>query len=166
MQIEITEKEKTALSLLLGLRQKFARAKGETYSATELHKLFSELIMNINKNELKYLDTLVIAHTPAKQQDEVWGEVDQAIERSTIKRYDWNSVFGRSLTQEILFLKKSGMTVDETCEALSKDPRTLTFLDLNKTEKRKILKNLKISTHARFGENNTAKKVEEAEEDD
>ena len=166
MQIEIGEKEKTALSILLGLRQKFALAKkkGETYSAFELHKLFSDMISRINKNELRYLDTLIIAHTPAKHQDEVWGEVDQAIEKSTIRRYNWNDAFGRSLTQEILFMKKGGMSVDEVYAMLSKDPRTLTFLNQNKSEKRKILANLKISVHARFGENNTAKKVEEAEE--
>ena len=51
MQIEIGEKERTALSLLLGLRQKFAREKrGDvTYLPKELHTLFSELINKINK---------------------------------------------------------------------------------------------------------------------
>ena len=64
MQIEISEKEKTALSILLGLRQKFALAKRkkETYSALELHTLFSEVISKINKDELRYLDTITVAH--------------------------------------------------------------------------------------------------------
>lgn len=166
MQIEISEKEKTALSILLGLRQKFALAKrnNETYSALELHKLFSETISRINKSELRYLDTIMIAHNSQRGYGKVWNEIDDQIEKSTIKRYNWNDAFGRSLTQEILFMKKGGMNVEDVYAMLSKDPRTLTFLDQNKTEKRKILANLKISVHARFRENNTAKKVEEDEE--
>lgn len=161
MQIEITEKEKTALSLLLGLRQKFAKEKREnvSYSPIELHKLFSELINKINKNELKYLDTITVAHPPTRQSGEVWGEIDDAIERSKIKRYDWNKVFERSLTQEILNLKKIGLSVDDAFKKLAQDLRVKYFIEENKREKRKILENLKISVHARYGENNTAIKV-------
>lgn len=168
MQIEISEKEKTALSILLGLRQKFAKEKksDQTYSAFELHKLFTELIGKINRDELRYLDTITVAHTPEKPRDEVWGEIDDAIERSKIKRYDWNKVFGKSLTQEILYIKKSGLNVDEAFKELSQDKRVLDFIDDHKREKTKILENLKISVHARFGENNTAKKVMEDQEDD
>lgn len=167
MQVEITEKEKTALSVLLGLRQKFAKDKktGESYSAHELHKLFSELISKISKEELKFVETLIVAKAPEKQKDEVWGVVDEAIERSKIKRYDWNKVFGKSLTQEILILKKSGLDVEQTFEELKQDKRVLNFLDENKREKTKILENLKISTHARFGENNTANKIMSEDEE-
>lgn len=167
MQIEITEKEKTALSILLGLRQKFARAKkdGHTYSASELHAMFSELIGKINKNELRYLDTLVVAHTPTKPKDEVWGEIDDAIERSKIKRYDWKGVFDKSLTQAILVLKKNGLNVDEAYKDLCKHPKVEKFLeDHGEAEQKKILENLKISVHARYGENNTAQKVMEDED--
>ncbi len=162
MQIEIGEKEKTALSLLLGLRQKFAREKrGDvTYSPKELHTLFSELIKKINNNELRYVDTLNLSHNSEKPKDKIWDEVDKQIEKSTIKRYDWNKVFGRSLTQEILNLKKSGLTVDDAYEELIQDVRVGEFIDVNpKGEKNKILENLKISVHARYGENNTANKV-------
>lgn len=162
MQIEISEKEKTALSILLGLRQKFALAKKDqtTYSALELHGLFSEVIRKINKNELRYLDTITVAHNTPKKQDKVWGEIDDAIERSTIKRYNWNKVFGHSLTKEILKLKKSGLSVDDAYNELIQDLRVGDFIDDNpKGEKKKILENLKISVHARYGENNTAIKV-------
>lgn len=166
MQIEVTEKEKTALSLLLGLRQKFARESKEkaTYSAQELHKLFSEIISKINKEELKFIDTLIVAQAPEKQKDEIWGVVDEAIERSKIKRYDWNKVFGKSLTQEILILKKNGFNVDETFKSLCKDEKVQRFIEENQREKLKILENLKISTHARFGENNTAIKIMDGDE--
>ena len=163
IQIEIGEKEKTALSILLGLRQKFSREKknNESYSAAELHKLFSELILQINTGELQFLKTLSISHTPEKPRDEIWGEIDDAIERSKIMRFDWDKVFGRSLTQEILLLKKDGLDVVKTFEKLSKDERVLKFIEEHKQAKRKILKNLKISVHARFGENNTAQKIME-----
>lgn len=166
MQIEISEKEKTALSILLGLRQKFAKDKKEyqSYSALELHKLISELISKINKSELRFLDTLSVIHTETKPRNEIWGEIDEAIERSKIKRYDWKDIFGRSLTQEILFLKKEGLDVKKTFHVLSKDPRVLKFIENKNREKTKIIENLRISVHARFGENNTAKKVMEKEE--
>jgi hypothetical protein len=161
MNIEITEKEKTALSILLGLRQKFSREKKDhkSYSASELHKLFSELISQINKGELRFLDTLQVIHTPARPRDEVWGEIDDAIERSKIRRFDWDKVFGKSLTQEILLLKKQGLNVSDTFATLSTDPRVFEFIEENKRSKIKILENLKISIHARFGENNTAQKI-------
>jgi len=163
MQIEIGEKEKTALSLLLGLRQKFAREKrGDlNYSAKELHKLFSELIDKINKDELRYLDTITVPHTSEKPKDKIWDHIDEQIERSTIKRYDWNKVFGHSLTEEILKLKKSGLDIDDAFTELLNNDRIIRFLDENETEAVNIVKNLKISVHARFGENNTAKKVME-----
>ena len=161
MQIEIGEKEKTALSLLLGLRQKFAREKrGDvSYSSKELHTLFSELIRKINKGELRYLDTITFAHIPEKPKDKVWDEIDKQIEKSTIKRYNWNKVFNRSLTQEILNLKKQGLNVDEAYNELMQDERVQDFIDGHKGEDKKILENLKISVHARYGENNTAIKV-------
>jgi len=163
MNIEITEKEKTALSILLGLRQKFSREKDQTYSARELHKLFSEVIGKINRNELRYLDTITIEHHHEKKQDPIWDTVDEAIERSKIKRYDWKSAFGKSLTQEILSLKKHGLDVEDAFKTLCKNERVVKFLkDYGKAEQKKILENLKISVHARYGENNTAQKVMEA----
>lgn len=56
-------------------------------------------------------------------------------------------------------IKKQGHNVEETYNVLCKDKRVQDFIDENKREKRKILENLKISTHARFGENNTANKL-------
>lgn len=162
MMIEISEKEKTALSILLGLRQKFAlgRKNNESYSARELHTMFSEVIKKINRNELRYLDTLqIVHHIPEKNPDPIWDEIDKHIERSTIERYNWKGVFGNSLTQEILKLKKGGLKVDDAFEKLSQDVRVRDFIEEKKGKKRKILENLKISVHARYGENNTANKV-------
>lgn len=165
MMIEITEKEKTALSILLGLRQKFAREKKDhqSYSASELHSLFSELIGKINRKELDLMNTIHQINTETRPRDEIWGEIDDAIERSKIKRYDWDAVFGKSLTQEILLLKKKGSSVKEAFEFLKTDLRVLAFIEEDKRQKKKILNNLKISVHARYGENETAKKVMEGD---
>jgi hypothetical protein len=97
--------------------------------------------------------------TSTKKEDENWSVINKKIDESSIKRYDWNSVFGRSLTQEILTLKNVGHDAEETIKILSEDLRTREFLKLHKQDKNKVLENLKISVHARFGENNTAKKI-------
>ena len=167
MQIDITEKEKTALSLLLGLRRKFAQEMkhGETYSAKELHRLFSELIQKINRSEMRFLDTLIEVHAPPEHKDKVWGVIDEAVERSKIKRYDWNKVFGNSLTKEILLLKKEGKDVEETYKILRESEEVQKFIK-KKGQKFKILDNLKISVHARYGENNTADRIREGGKND
>lgn len=161
MQIEITDKEKTALSILVGLRQKFAMEKRTEvfYTPKELHKLFSELVGKISRQELRYFDTIQPIYKSAVKKDSIWGVIDEAIERSKIKRYDWKDILGKSLTKEILILKKQGHDVEETFNLLKSDERVMKFIQENKREKRKILENLKISVHARFGENNTATKV-------
>jgi hypothetical protein len=74
MQIEITEKEKTALSILLGLRQKFSREKNQSYSSKELQILFSELLNKINKEEM-----IRVNPTP---KEEIIKDIDNAVEKS------------------------------------------------------------------------------------
>lgn len=163
MKFELTGKEKTALSLLLGLRQKFARELKSpiTYTSKEMHQIFSETIRKINKGELRYCDGMIEQINPdnTKQSSPIWDVVDKQIERSTIKRYNWKKVLGKSLTQEILLLKKAGCDVEDTFITLRNDQRVLNFIKENKNEAKNIIANLKISVHARFGENNTAMKV-------
>jgi len=142
--------EKTAISVMYGLRQKFARQRGKqiSYSAEELHTLFSE-----SMNKITSGDDLVL------EDDGVWDEIDEQINKSTIKRYPWKKVFGSSLTKQILTFKKHGFTVDETISAIEKDPAFIKFLEERSHEQDKIIENIKISVNARYGENNTAKKV-------
>lgn len=156
------KKQRTALSILIGLNQKFAREKeDQTYSSNELHTLFSELINQVNKGEL--MMDILEKTDPAMPKSEIWGVVDEAIERSKIKRYSWHKIFGKSLTQEILLLKKEGFGVGRTFEALSKDLRVENLINEFPLERNKILNNLKISVHARFGENNTAQMIMEGD---
>lgn len=157
-------KERAALSLLLGLRQKFAREirEGRGYTALELHIMLSESIKKISSDKLICMEE---KHTKPKpkqptENSKIWGEVDEQIERSKIRRYDWKKVFGHSLTKEILRLKKSGLDVEDAFTKLLNNDCVIKFLEENDVESKNIVKNLKISIHARFGENNTAKKVE------
>lgn len=159
MQIEITEKERTALSILVGLRQKFAKEKDKSYSSKELFKLFSELTSKISNEEFNYCNRLINELQQSNESDEVWDVIDEQINKSKIKRYNWEQVFGRSLTQVILSLKKQGLDVSETFDTLKNDTSVIKFIEENIKEKDKILENLKISIHARYGENNTAQKV-------
>lgn len=168
IMIELGDKEKTALSILVILKKKFAKEKKEqmSYSAQELHKLFTELVSQINKGELRYYDSMIqrlnerAYDQPKKKPNEVWDVVDKAIERSRIKRYPWRQILGDSLTKEILRLKKLGLDVKQTYEELRNNRDVVAFINENKRQKKKIEENLKISVHARYGENNTAKQVE------
>lgn len=156
-RIEITEKEKTALSLLFGLRQKFAlekRKNPQSYSSEELYKLFSELMNKVNKEEIRIYDR----ETPRDLyiNDQV---ISDAIKRSKIKRYNWNKILGESLTKVILKSRKEGLNVDETYLRIVKNKNLCEFIQHHLTEESKILENLRISVHARYIENNTAEKV-------
>jgi len=164
-QIILNAKEKTALSILLGLNQKFAREKRkfpQTYSSEELSKLFSELIKKINRKELNVYN--VEKEVKKIKENEVWDVIDEQVERLTIKRYNWLKIFGTSLTEIILRKKKEGLNLEECYREIKNDPRVIDFLQEKKRERKKILNNLEISVHARYGENNTSNKIMEEEE--
>lgn len=144
------ETEKAAISLICGLRQKFARerGKGKSYSSDELHMMLSESMKKIKIGEgVEFVE------------DTNWDDVNEQIEKSGIKRYPWKKIFGSSLTRVILRLKKHGFTSSETILEIGKDPFLRDFLERNHNEREKILENIRISVHARYGENNTAKEV-------
>jgi len=157
-EVVITAKEKTALSLLFGIRQKFAleRKKPKNYTSDELYKMFSELMTKLNKNEID----IYHRETPNDLiiNDQI---IEDAIKRSKIKRYPWNTILGETLTKIILRSRKYGLSVDETYFQLVKNPKVIRFIEKHLLEQEKILENLKISVHARYIENNTAKKVME-----
>lgn len=163
--IEVGEKEKTACALIISLERKFLHDSKEkkVYTAKELHGLVKELREKINKNELRFIDAII---TPEQiKKSESWDYIERRIEKSTIKRYDWTSVFGRSLTKEILSLKLKGYGAKGVYERLREDSRVKEFLEKYQNERKNILKNLKTSVNARFVENNTAKKMEDEYEE-
>jgi hypothetical protein len=156
--------ERTALSVLLGLRQKFALQLNEeiNYTPKELHEMISYLLKQVKRKKINQVDLAYAINPPEKIPDEVWGIVDKAVNRSKIKRYNWKLVLnGNTLTKEILLLKKDGKDVLEAYNILLNDKRINQFIEEHPYEKEDILKNIEISVHARYGENNTAKKVME-----
>lgn len=162
-KIEITPKERTALSILHGLRQKFSiesRKNPQVYGSLELYRLFRDIMEKINRNEIQLYERDKDIQKVAVGGDKVWDFLGSTIERSKIKRYNWDKVFGRSLTQEILILMNQGKEVDETFKILSNRKEVLEFIGERK-QKNKILENLKISVYARYGENKTSKKIRE-----
>lgn len=88
-----------------------------------------------------------------------WDFVDEKIQQSKIKRYPWKDIFGTSLTQEILRLKKEGCDSEQVFQIIYRDITFQKFLLNNPTERTKILENIRTSIHARFAENNTAEKI-------
>lgn len=151
--------ERTALSILLGLRMKFAK-EDTTYTSKELHEMISYLLKQTKRVKINQID-LEYAFNPPKKIDEV---VDKAIKRSKIKRTNWEVVLnGNSLTKEILLLKKQGKEVNEAFDLLKKDKRILQLLKDNEYEAQDILNKLEISVHARYAENNSANRIMENE---
>jgi len=162
---QIESEERTAMSVLIGLNQRFARdPKDELYSADELHTLISNLMTKIRRGKLTVRD-IEYTFNPPKQEnkDPIWKAINKEIERSKIKRYPWKEIFGESLTSRIHHLRKQGKTVDETKDIIMQDKKVQEFIKANPYEKEEVFKNIEISVSARYGENNTAKKIEEEE---
>lgn len=87
---------------------------------------------------------------------EPWLFIEKQIKRSHIKRFKWQSIFFCTLTKAILTLKMQGKTSDETFFILSND---MTIKELSKTNPNfanELIRKIKISVYARFGENNSS----------
>jgi hypothetical protein len=155
-------KERTAISILYGLRQKFSREANkdpQMYTSTELQKLLSELMTNLNKNEVEIYERTNYIENDLKTDDPVWGVIDEAIEKSKIKRYRWKSFFDKSLTQVILELKKRGLSPQKAFQEIIKNEKIQKFIEQHSSEKDKMLCNIRISVYARYGESNTEEKI-------
>ncbi len=159
---ELSSKERTALSILYGLRQKFSREANkdpQMYTSTELQRLLSELMTNLNKNEIEIYERTNYIENDLKSDDPIWGVINEAIEKSKIKRYRWKAFFDKSLTRVILELKNKGLNPQQTFQEIIKREKIQKFIEQHSSEKNKMLENIRISVHARYGENNTAEKI-------
>lgn len=94
-----------------------------------------------------------------QENREAWGVVNEQRSISKIKRYSWKRILGKTLTEAILTLKKQGLNTDQTLEAIHQEDKMQKFVEENPKEMNNILKNLKISVSARFGESNTELKI-------
>lgn len=166
-QNKFTEyEERTALSVLLGLRMKFAKQLNEpmTYTSKELHSMIDFLLKQVKKRKINSVDLEYAINPPKLPDDEVWGVINKAIEKSRNKRYNWNLILnGNTLTKEIQLLMKSGKNVNEAYKHLATDPRIKRFIADFPFEQENLLNVLEISVHARYGEHNSAKRTLEEE---
>jgi len=93
-----------------------------------------------------------------------WDVVNEQIERSKIRRFNWKGILGVSLTEYILTLKRRGYTSKETMAIIMNNPRIRNRLLLSTPSiKQKMLDNIKISVCARYGEQNTARRINKDE---
>jgi hypothetical protein len=160
--VELSDKERTALSILHGLRQKFSIESNKSpkiYTSGDLYRLFSELMTKLNRNEVEIYERVNYIEKDMKSDDPVWGVIDDAIERSKIKRYRWKSFFKKSLTHIILELKKKGLTPEQAFQEIIKHEKIKAFIEQHSAEKDKMLNNIRISVSARYGESNTEEKI-------
>jgi len=162
--IEMSPKERTALSILYGLRQKLGREANkepQIYTSKELHRLLSELMSKLNKGEIEIYERTNYIENDLKSDDPVWGVIDEAIEKSKIKRYRWKSFFDKSLTQVILEMRKKGFSPEKAYHSIIERENIKLFMEQHPSEKENMLKNIRISVFSRYGENNTANKIME-----
>lgn len=151
--------ERTALSMILGLRLKFAKERDnpKTYTSIELYELLSKLLSKGNKekiekiirdNELEIKSVII--------EDEL---ISKKIRQSKIFRVNWKDIYGTSLTVMIHKLRNQGKTVEEAYKILSTHPNLKEFLEINPRLEEKYLENLQVSVHSRYIENKTAEEM-------
>ena len=158
-----TIEERTALSVLMGLRIKFtkeANKNPQKYSSDELARLINEVMKNMNKQRIKDFGRKAeLEGRYTDWEDEIWGIIGDSIKKSKILRFPWNDILGMSLTKAIHICRNNGKDVNETYKELATNENVKEFIEKNKRRENKILENLEISVHARYGENNTAEKM-------
>lgn len=91
-----------------------------------------------------------------KTDDEVWDVIKTQIEKSKIKRYSWDLIFGESLTKTILRYKMKGLTPIETYHVIKEHPMVQKITKFFPEHKQRIEEKIHISVCARYGENNSA----------
>lgn len=91
--------------------------------------------------------------------DADWDLVNEQIERSKIKRINWKSILGVSLTRAILELKKEGLSSEEVFHVLLHGSKLTDYLENQFSARDRVIEKLKISVSARFGESKTEDKI-------
>jgi len=152
----VETEERTALSILMALRKRFAREEKNprNYDSKEIYIVLKEAMKNMSsKKFVDFLRESELDGTLTIFGDEV---IDKAINKSKIRRFPWNQVLGMTLTKAIHICRNNGMNVNETFFELRKNENLLKFIKDNPILRNKIIENLEISVHARFGESNSA----------
>jgi len=149
--------ERTADSLLRGLRYKFTleatKTPNKTYTPLELSTFLRGIMVNLDQKKINEY------HPEDYVENQSLGNLGEQIEKSTIKRYNWEKFLGTPSTKIIHKYRNEGFTQKQTFEAIASNYNLSGFLEQNPYERDKMLKNLKISVSARFIESRTAEKV-------
>jgi len=90
------------------------------------------------------------------KDSEVWDVIRSQIEKSNIKRYSWELIFGESLTKTILRHKMNGLTAIEANQVILEHPMVQKIMQFFPDQKERLAEKIYISVCARYGENNTA----------
>ena len=145
----------------MSFETKFRNVVGrvDKLSKEELIFIFRGLLEELNKEKNIKERSRYIKNDD--NTDENWNDIKEQIERSTIMRYNWKRILGESLTKVILRIRKDGFDPEKTILLISNSNEVIDFLIKYPKEKNNLMKNIRINVHARFGENKTAEKVME-----
>lgn len=97
-----------------------------------------------------------IFYEPCK---EPWKFVQEQVKRSNIKRYNWNAIFGQTLTKTILAHKYKGMKKDECVSVMINHPTIVELSRRDPALAADMCMKIKISVYARYGENNSSTRL-------
>ncbi len=94
-----------------------------------------------------------------ERPDNAWKFISEQVKRSKISRYNWNAVYGTTLTKAILTLKLKGLDKDQCVFELINNPTIQAMYLNNKPLAEDMINKIKISVYARYGEQNSAAKI-------
>jgi hypothetical protein len=97
-----------------------------------------------------------ITYQPSR---EPWKFINQQVQRSRIKRYNWEVIFGMKLTKMILTLKMQHKHKDQVVSELINNERMKEIFMHDPQLYQDMCQKIKISVYARFGENNASTKL-------
>jgi hypothetical protein len=90
---------------------------------------------------------------------EPWKFINKQVQRSKIRRYNWEAIFGMKLTKAILLLKMQHISKDQVVSELINN-ENMKNIFMNDPELYSDMCNkIKISVYARFGENNSSTRL-------
>ena len=88
-----------------------------------------------------------------------WGTINGEISRSKIKRFNWKTILGISLTEMILSLRNTGLNSAQASKKIMASPGVQRYVRANPLDTEQMFNCIEISTSARYGENKTADKL-------
>lgn len=161
---QIETEERTALSMILGLKIKFGKERKDPkqYSSIELYNMISNLLSKANKQKI---DNLIRDNELESKAIVIEDEIIQKkVRESKIFRANWVDIYGMSLTRRVHILRNSGKSVEETLSLLKNHPNLKELINKSPKLESKYLENLETTVRARYVENKTAEEMKDKNE--